>query len=64
MSATHAYPELIFHLASMPKLTCMTCGDSMLLEHIEPISTHYDLRTFVCLECNVCESFVVDLSQP
>ncbi len=60
--STHAYPELIFRLMDMPNLTCMTCGDRMMLDSIDTISNSYDLRSFVCLECNVVESFVVDLT--
>ena len=59
-----AYPSLLFSQNSMPRLTCMTCGGPMLLILIEPMKSDFDVRTFHCHECNVAESFVIDLSQP
>lgn len=61
-----AYPNLMFMANNMPRLTCMTCGDQMTLILIEPLpqTKGFDVRTFSCRECDVVESFVVDLSQP
>jgi hypothetical protein len=53
-----AFPNLIFHAATMPRITCLTCGDVMFMSLIEPISKGYEVRSFHCVDCDVTEEFV------
>ena len=59
-----SYPNLVFSINNMPKLTCMTCGEPMMLILVEdmPRSTDFDLRTFKCTDCDIVETFVIDIS--
>ena len=62
---THAFPNLIFRAAEMPRLSCFTCGNGIRLIEAEPAGTQgYELRTYDCYDCYDCdvrEQFVVEL---
>ena len=57
----NTFPDLIFKASNMPRITCMTCGDVMPLDHREAISAHFEIRGYVCPECDIVETFVIDL---
>ena len=59
-----SYPNLIFKVTSIPRITCLTCGDEMPLDYIESVNKDYDLRTISCPKCDIIECFVFDITPP
>jgi len=59
-----SYANLIYKVARIPRMTCLTCGDIMPLILIDPlpIAPSFDIRTFHCKACDVQESFMIDIS--
>lgn len=62
MSRIHSIPAVIFRLTSMPKITCLTCGNEMILDHIKPLTCGYDQKSFLCGACEIMETFVFDIT--
>lgn len=55
-------PDVIFRLATMPPIKCITCGKEMKLDHIRRLSCGYDQRSYLCASCEVMETFVFDIT--
>lgn len=56
-------PNLVFKLSEIRSLSCVDCQRKLSCDGIEPISSRYDLRTFVCRRCSVQETFIIDVSE-
>jgi hypothetical protein len=57
----NAFPALIFRADAMPRITCLTCGTEMCNDHREAVTSFFEIRRYLCFECDIEESFVIDL---
>ena len=56
-----SYSNLILKASATPLITCMTCGDMMVISLLEPVTDGFELRSYSCEECGIVEQFVTEL---
>ena len=59
--ALNIYSNLILSASATPLITCMTCGDMMVISLLETVSGGLELRSYSCEECGITEQFVTEL---
>lgn len=53
--------KLVFKTSEISKIRCLDCGSGLKLEHLDPISDKFDLRTYQCTRCPSLETFVIEV---